>query len=151
VTSTVATFPCHLRVCFIKPSLLYSAPFPLPPPQDERLAACKAAGESHYYLMEIDANQIIDARHKSNLARFINHSCEPNTELQRWSVDGYTRIGVFAKRVSAAATAAAPAATAACRRSRCRSCSLPLRLHPRRWGPQRLVERGAVALPREAR
>ena len=30
------------------------------------------------------------------LRRFINHCCAPNAELQRWSVDGYTRIGVFA-------------------------------------------------------
>lgn len=66
--------------------------------QEERLEQCKQEGETHYYLMEIDANQIIDARHKSNLARFINHSCDPNAELQRWSVDGYTRIGIFAIR-----------------------------------------------------
>jgi len=90
------------------------------PPQDERLAACKAAGESHYYLMEIDANQVIDARHKSNLARFINHSCEPNAQLQRWSVDGFTRIGIFATQVRAALVA--PAALL-CSRSSGRCCN----------------------------
>jgi hypothetical protein len=31
---------------------------------NRRLEACKAAGEAHYYLMEIDADTIIDARHK---------------------------------------------------------------------------------------
>ena len=49
-------------------------------------------------MMEIDANTIIDARAKSNLARFLNHSCAPNCELQRWSVEGFTRIGIFATR-----------------------------------------------------
>ena len=34
---------------------------------------------------------------QSNYARFINHSCKPNAELQRWSVAGFTRIGIFAK------------------------------------------------------
>lgn len=52
--------------------------------------------------MEIDANQIIDARFKGNAARFINHSCDPNAELQRWQVKGYTRIGIFALRDIAA-------------------------------------------------
>ena len=35
---------------------------------------------------------------QSNYARFVNHSCDPNAELQRWKVDGYTRIGIFARR-----------------------------------------------------
>jgi hypothetical protein len=66
--------------------------------QDKRLEEAKVRGEAHYYMMEIDANQIIDARVKSNLARFLNHSCEPNAELQRWSVEGFTRIGIFATK-----------------------------------------------------
>ena len=31
---------------------------------DARLEDCRRRGEGHYYLMEIDANQFIDARHK---------------------------------------------------------------------------------------
>lgn len=64
--------------------------------QDERLAAARARGEHDAYMMEIDADQIIDARFKANIARFVNHSCDPNAELQRWHVEGYTRIGIFA-------------------------------------------------------
>ena len=64
--------------------------------QLRRMEEYKKTGEAHYYLMEIDSNQYIDARFKSNLARFINHSCAPNCELQRWNVEGYTRIGIFA-------------------------------------------------------
>lgn len=63
-----------------------------------RLEEARTKGEHHFYMMEIDAMQMIDARFKSNLARFINHSCEPNAELQRWHVDGFTRIGIFALR-----------------------------------------------------
>lgn len=30
--------------------------------------------------------------------RFVNHSCEPNCEMQKWSVDGYYRMALFALR-----------------------------------------------------
>lgn len=39
---------------------------------------------------------VIDSHRKGNLARFINHSCSPNCELQQWSVNGQYRIGIFA-------------------------------------------------------
>lgn len=32
------------------------------------------------------------------LARFVNHSCEPNCEIQKWSVNGRFRMGLFAQR-----------------------------------------------------
>lgn len=41
--------------------------------QARRLESAAERGESHAYIMEIDANQYIDARFKSNLARFLNH------------------------------------------------------------------------------
>ena len=41
--------------------------------QARRLVDAAARGEHHAYIMEIDANQYIDARFKANLARFINH------------------------------------------------------------------------------
>jgi hypothetical protein len=66
--------------------------------QDRRLAAAAGRGEGHAYIMELSPNLFIDARFKSNLARFINHSCDPNAELQRWDVAGYARIGIFALR-----------------------------------------------------
>lgn len=33
-----------------------------------------------------------------NLGRFVNHSCEPNCEIQKWSVDGLFRMALFAQR-----------------------------------------------------
>jgi hypothetical protein len=70
--------------------------------QDRRLEAAKQTGDSHFYMMEVESNQIIDARTKGNAARFINHSCDPNAELQRWTVAGLTRIGIFSTKDIAA-------------------------------------------------
>ncbi|KAL9655428.1 hypothetical protein ABK040_016841 [Willaertia magna] len=55
-------------------------------------------GERHYYFLSIAPNQIIDASRKGNVARFINHSCEPNAVLQKWTIGHQSRIGVFALR-----------------------------------------------------
>ncbi len=46
--------------------------------------------------MTIHKDRVIDAGPKGNLARFMNHSCEPNCETQRWLVNGDIRIGLFA-------------------------------------------------------
>ena len=42
--------------------------------------------------------QIIDARHKGNNSRYINHSCDPNCETQKWYINGILRIGFFTLR-----------------------------------------------------
>ena len=39
--------------------------------------------------------QMIDATRKGAISRFINHSCEPNCETQKWTVDGILRLGLF--------------------------------------------------------
>ncbi|KAJ8354835.1 hypothetical protein SKAU_G00224020 [Synaphobranchus kaupii] len=39
---------------------------------------------------------VIDSYRMGNEARFINHSCDPNCEMQKWSVNGVYRIGLFA-------------------------------------------------------
>lgn len=33
-----------------------------------------------------------------NISRFINHSCEPNAETQKWTVNGELRIGFYSNR-----------------------------------------------------
>lgn len=53
-----------------------------------RLQTCKMNGEKHFYLMEIERDAVIDARYRSNAARFINHSCNPNCATQKWYVYG---------------------------------------------------------------
>jgi len=63
-----------------------------------RLLACKGKNEPNFYLMEITPSQIIDARFCGNNARFINSSCNPNCETQRWvdASNEETRVGIFA-------------------------------------------------------
>ena len=41
-------------------------------------------------------DRIIDAGPKGNQARFMNHCCQPNCETQKWTVNGDTRVGLFA-------------------------------------------------------
>jgi hypothetical protein len=46
----------------------------------------------------------VDARFFGNASRFVNHSCEPNCELQEWRWGNTTRLGLFALRHIAALT-----------------------------------------------
>ncbi|WEW57536.1 protein lysine methyltransferase [Emydomyces testavorans] len=48
-----------------------------------------------YYLMYFDQNMIIDAT-RGSIARFINHSCEPNCRMEKWTVAGKPRMALFA-------------------------------------------------------
>lgn len=47
------------------------------------------------YVLPLERGFYIDATEKGNKFRFINHSCDPNAEQQKWIVDGKTRIGFF--------------------------------------------------------
>ncbi|KAH7381664.1 hypothetical protein BKA66DRAFT_586548 [Pyrenochaeta sp. MPI-SDFR-AT-0127] len=50
-----------------------------------------------YYLMSFDNKMIIDAT-RGTIARFVNHSCEPNCEMIKWTVGGEPRMALFAGR-----------------------------------------------------
>jgi histone-lysine N-methyltransferase SETD2 len=54
--------------------------------------------DTSMYSMDLGHGLFLDARHKGSLARFINHSCDPNCELQKWDVRGLTRIAVVARQ-----------------------------------------------------
>ncbi|XP_041855273.1 histone-lysine N-methyltransferase NSD3 isoform X5 [Melanotaenia boesemani] len=59
----------------------------------------KHAHENHltnFYMLTLTKDRVIDAGQKGNSARFMNHSCSPNCETQRWTVNGDIRIGLFA-------------------------------------------------------
>lgn len=61
-----------------------------------RFNQCVADERENYYFLSLDNCLYIDSGRRGNEARFINHSCHPNCDLQKWSVNGETRIGVFA-------------------------------------------------------
>lgn len=52
--------------------------------------------DDNYYFLTIDKDRMLDAGPKGNMARFMNHSCQPNCETQKWTVNGDTRVGLFA-------------------------------------------------------
>uniref|UniRef100_A0A1A7WSB3 Histone-lysine N-methyltransferase NSD3 n=1 Tax=Iconisemion striatum TaxID=60296 RepID=A0A1A7WSB3_9TELE len=59
----------------------------------------KRAHENHvtnFYMLTLTKDRVIDAGPKGNPSRFMNHSCSPNCETQKWTVNGDVRIGLFA-------------------------------------------------------
>ncbi|KAJ7955686.1 Histone-lysine N-methyltransferase [Quillaja saponaria] len=65
---------------------------------EQRLWDMKYRGVNNFYMCEIRKDFTIDATFKGNASRFLNHSCEPNCILEKWQVEGETRVGVFAAR-----------------------------------------------------
>ena len=60
--------------------------------------AKKYSNAQHFYFMALSSKRFIDASLKGNISRFINHSCNPNAETQKWTVNGELRIGFFSKK-----------------------------------------------------
>lgn len=50
------------------------------------------------YCLYLEAGFVIDAQNMGNISRFINHSCQPNCEIQKWIVNGFPRMAIFANR-----------------------------------------------------
>uniref|UniRef100_A0A671QI61 Histone-lysine N-methyltransferase NSD3 n=1 Tax=Sinocyclocheilus anshuiensis TaxID=1608454 RepID=A0A671QI61_9TELE len=50
---------------------------------------------TNFYMLTLTKDRVIDAGPKGNLSRFMNHSCSPNCETQKWTVNGDVRIGLF--------------------------------------------------------
>ncbi|KAH0144685.1 SET domain-containing protein, partial [Aureobasidium melanogenum] len=51
--------------------------------------------KADYYQMEFDQGMILDAT-KGSIARFVNHSCEPNCKMLKRFVGGQPRMALFA-------------------------------------------------------
>ncbi|TIA80531.1 SET domain-containing protein [Aureobasidium pullulans] len=51
--------------------------------------------KADYYQMEFDQGMILDAT-KGSIARFVNHSCEPNCRMLKRFVSGQPRMALFA-------------------------------------------------------
>ncbi|CAK7345934.1 unnamed protein product [Dovyalis caffra] len=66
----------------------------------ERLYEKMGIGSS--YLFRLDDGYVVDATKRGGIARFINHSCEPNCYTKVISVEGQKKIFIYAKRHIAA-------------------------------------------------
>ena len=53
--------------------------------------------DHHHYCLNLDSGLVIDGYRMGNLSRFVNHSCEPNCEMEKWNVNGSYRMGLFSK------------------------------------------------------
>lgn len=63
-----------------------------------RFGRANATKEDNFYFLTLGNGYYIDAGPYGNEARFINHSCEPNSATKKWNVAGQKRIGFFAER-----------------------------------------------------
>ena len=60
--------------------------------------ATRYANDTHHYCLHLDGGLVIDGHRMGGDGRFVNHSCEPNCEMQKWSVHGLPRMALFALR-----------------------------------------------------
>lgn len=54
--------------------------------------------EKDFYFLTVESDLFVDAEPAGNLARFINHSCDPNCITRKVTVEGNTRIGIFTNK-----------------------------------------------------
>lgn len=64
----------------------------------KRMIAYDEKNFKHFYFMMLKKDAFIDATIKGSLARFVNHSCNPNAYVDKWVVGDKLRMGIFAKR-----------------------------------------------------
>ena len=66
------------------------------------LAACLhqvnylTASAQSVYMIDFDKHFAFDATFRGSIARFVNHSCNPNCRMERWIVGGEPGIALFA-------------------------------------------------------
>ncbi|KAH9103261.1 hypothetical protein AeMF1_020399 [Aphanomyces euteiches] len=61
---------------------------------ESRLSAMIKDGATSFYFMELSSKRFVDATKFGNLARFINHSCDPNARFEVWNKDGEKRAAI---------------------------------------------------------
>ena len=64
----------------------------------ERIKKYTKEKHQHFYGMCLRPNEYVDATKKGGIARFCNHSCNPNCIIQQWIVNDRLRMGLFAIR-----------------------------------------------------
>lgn len=54
------------------------------------------SNEEHHYCMHFENGFVIDAYRMGNVIRYANHSCNPNCQIQKWLVNGASRLALYA-------------------------------------------------------
>jgi len=54
--------------------------------------------EKHTYCMRLGGGLVVDASRKGGKCRFLNHSCDPNSEAELWNVAGERRVAIVASK-----------------------------------------------------
>eukprot|EP00090_Calanus_glacialis_P025555 TRINITY_DN39983_c0_g1_i1.p1 TRINITY_DN39983_c0_g1~~TRINITY_DN39983_c0_g1_i1.p1 ORF type:complete len:563 (-),score=153.26 TRINITY_DN39983_c0_g1_i1:63-1751(-) len=54
--------------------------------------------DKHHYCMALGGGLYIDAHRTGSECRFVNHSCEPNATMVKWSVGGLSKMALFTTR-----------------------------------------------------
>ncbi|CAL4137305.1 unnamed protein product, partial [Meganyctiphanes norvegica] len=55
----------------------------------------KYVNDTHHYCLNLDRGMVIDGHRMGGDCRFVNHSCNPNCEMQKWYVKGEYRMALF--------------------------------------------------------
>jgi histone-lysine N-methyltransferase SETD2 len=69
-----------------------------PAPFARKMKEYASEGIKHFYFMALDKEVFIDATKKGGKGRFLNHSCNPNCQVAKWTVGKKMRMGIFTKR-----------------------------------------------------
>ncbi|GAA5862063.1 hypothetical protein JCM3774_006157 [Rhodotorula dairenensis] len=69
-----------------------------PAPFQRKMKEYANEGIKHFYFMALDKEVFIDATKKGGKGRFLNHSCNPNCYVAKWTVGRKMRMGIFTKR-----------------------------------------------------
>ncbi|KAL7751133.1 hypothetical protein RI367_003337 [Sorochytrium milnesiophthora] len=64
----------------------------------ERMETPRYAASKNFYFLHYHGTEVIDGTQRGCLARFANHSCEPNCHIEKWYFDGEYHVGIFASR-----------------------------------------------------
>lgn len=62
------------------------------------LVRTEYAHDKNHYCMSYERGMVIDAYRFGNIVRYINHSCDPNCQIQKWIVNGVTRMALYATK-----------------------------------------------------
>lgn len=54
------------------------------------------SNSKHNFMLNFESDSMIDSGIHGSAARFANHSCSPNAQVQKWNGDGLPRMGLFA-------------------------------------------------------